>query len=160
VLCYIFAGLHVVGRINPNRYTASEKASIKGKAPLRGIKPNNIDGSKLPEFVSDQRFGELEAFFVILFEINSVLNKTVTTHTPFCLTERASRVAYSYLALRNSSMRVVGGMADVPALPIRIGNSVLKLSVHKMFLAGKLSSLGRLNIFCKPSEEMQYSLAV
>lgn len=57
-------------------------------------------------------------------------------------------------------MRVDGGIAEVPVLPMRMGSYDLKSSVQMMFLVGYWSSLGRLSILCNPSGEIKYYSAV
>jgi hypothetical protein len=93
--------LDVVGGVDADRYAPGEVASIKSKAPFRGVESDDIDCCEFFTFVSNKSFGKFKALIVILSEGVRELNNWICTQDPFFFTERAGFSFLFFMVLWN-----------------------------------------------------------
>lgn len=132
----VFAGLNVVRGVDADGNAPREETPEESKTPFRSIESDDVYRGEFAAFERDERLRESDAFRIILAEVYRFLLYVSLTQTPVCFEESAGRSGNCRMTRRNSSIKVVGGIADGPSFPKRIGSSVLKSSVQRIFLVG------------------------
>ena len=85
----ILTCLLIICGVDSYRNASSHQGTIKGYEPLRCVKPYYIYHLMLSHLIRYQWFCEFYALFIILFVVYCHLSKTIITHTPFTLCDKA-----------------------------------------------------------------------